>query len=129
MTVPDPRKPRCLVQSKTPGRATIAEAIAVIEDTRQGIQDQVSMPAQDHLHNCYSVAAGALRRLLLVEQRCAEKGHDWRWSPFVKLMYPLLREAVCERCCLMQMPYDHEKPADAVIVSETEWARLTGRRA
>lgn len=119
-------KIRCLVQSETPGRATIAEAIEVLYAEAEDIRRTVSMPAQDHIHNSLRMAISALKRLQLAEERCAKRGHDWVWAPYIKPMYPPLTDAICETCGLMKMPYESERPKDAVIASRERWGKLVG---
>lgn len=92
-------KPRCFIQSETPGQATIDEAIAVLEQSRSEIADKISMPAQDHLHCSLTTAIGSLYRLQRVERQCAEhNGHRWVWSPWDKLSEPRVRDRICSVC-------------------------------
>jgi len=113
-------KPRCMIQSQTPGQATNAEAVTYLREAATGIADRISAPAQDHGYNCLSFAAKQLHRLALVEQRCEKSGHQWLYQPALLLMYPPQRNRMCERCGLPDM-VQADLAIDGRVVSDPEW--------
>jgi hypothetical protein len=116
------KRPKCITQSATPGCATLAEARAelrVLQDA-QGVL--VSMPAQDHRYNCLQTAVYAVAALCAIRSDCGHRGHDWAYSPFVKLMSPLLRERICMCCRLVEHVPDSDVPRTAKLFDEDKWA-------
>lgn len=119
-------KPRCEIQSDTPGCATLREAHAYLIAAAQGIKDRVSMPAQDHGYNCLAQAAIEIRRLAYVEKRCAASGHHYYVSPYALLTYPLRRRRICIGCGLRDMVIQDEMGPDDVVTTDEIWAGLGG---
>lgn len=109
-------KPRCLIQSKTPGQATIYEAIEYIGEAMLALQDRVAMPAQDHGYNCLQQAYHDLKRMAGVDAIC---DHDWVWAAGIKLMYPPLRRRRCSKCLVVDTRYASEYDGGPVA----DWER------
>lgn len=119
-------KPRCQVQSLTPGHATTLEALTYVREGAQAIADRVAMPAQDHGFNCLQTAFYELRRLILAEERCATAGHQWAWSPAVLLTSPPMRRKMCVACGFLKTKPDASRSDHDKIATEDEWTKLGG---